>query len=671
MQLMCDALAVTGARHGILFNPINRNCGIIRFDRFTRLPEFHLRAGIIIDGQEYCLPLAGDAPGFDFCDQRMTPATCRFIGIHAASATRLTLTVTVPFRPGDACFSTSPVILFTLEAKPLGGQFRWTKRSIDIQFATVFLEWQGDDINLLPHNNQSLTMHFNSTRGSSYEGMPDVWKMEKQVIEQQDRLHVINGSLTGNRFEQKIPFSRTEPATSLDVCWCTWSKPVMEVQGRCLPFKYTQQFSNLDRVTLWGAENLHQIRKAAADINNLIIKKDLPVSIQRLMAQTLHSWMVNTWWALDRERDWFSVWEGSCYFHSTLDVEYTQAPFYLALWPELLGIQLDWWPEFELEGTRVLGKRGTGTAYLSHDMGAHATANGQIYSHDMPVEEAANYLILIFAHWRSSGEDALIKKHAEALLRYTDFLLAADTTGDGIPDEGVANTIDDASPAVQFGRKQVYLAVKTLAACIGSTEMMEYLNKPEPAERYRKQAGKIRETLNTKAWTGTHFTTLTQPDGEIIDPWSGEREYCKEIPGWDAPHIYTVNGLALLDMLGVDSGLPKEKIVVDLKYATHACLREYGCAHSDFRWEDHRTLDEMKGLAGAAANPGWISMNMLRDLAAYYRGIDLRPMAERYWEWQVTTNTVEPNLFFETFAGNQLRFYPRGIAVWGWLHFFE
>jgi hypothetical protein len=70
-------------------------------------------------------------------------------------------------------------------------------------------------------------------------------------------------------------------------------------------------------------------------------------------------------------------------------------------------------------------------------------------------------------------------------------------------------------------------------------------------------------------------------------------------------------------------------------------------------------------MSGAAAAPGWISMNILRDIACAYRGIDTRDMASRYWEWQVTTNTQEPKLFFETFNGNNLAFYPRGVAIFG------
>jgi len=45
MQLICDALAVLGSRHGVLFNPVQKKCGVIRFDKLDRLPEFELRAG--------------------------------------------------------------------------------------------------------------------------------------------------------------------------------------------------------------------------------------------------------------------------------------------------------------------------------------------------------------------------------------------------------------------------------------------------------------------------------------------------------------------------------------------------------------------------------------------------------------------------------------------------
>ena len=105
MQLMVDCVSVLGSRHGLLVDPLARECRILRFDRFTRMPAVQLRAGVIIDGKEYLLPLCPDGRNFDFVDQRTTPCTARFIGLHADSCLRLELTIASPFRPRDADFS--------------------------------------------------------------------------------------------------------------------------------------------------------------------------------------------------------------------------------------------------------------------------------------------------------------------------------------------------------------------------------------------------------------------------------------------------------------------------------------------------------------------------------------------------------------------------------------
>jgi len=120
-------------------------------------------------------------------------------------------------------------------------------------------------------------------------------------------------------------------------------------------------------------------------------------------------------------------------------------------------------------------------------------------------------------------------------------------------------------------------------------------------------------------------------------------------------------------MVGLDLGLDPGKVLADLKNATERCLREYGCVHTDYNTAKLKSLED-KGVHNASRNPGWISMNMLRDMAAFYRGIDFRHLAERYWDWQTTTNSQQPWVFFETFDGNSLALYPRGVAVWG---FFE
>jgi hypothetical protein len=665
MQLMCDAIAVLGSRHGILFNPIAGECGLIRFDRFTRLPAVEIRAGIIVGDSEFVLPLCKDGSRFDLYDQRTTPCTVSFMGLHGASATKLKLTVATPFRPRDAVFSTTPVLTLRLEATHLGGQFRWTRKDVDIKKAKVFLEIGGSAVTSEPSGPDSIDLCFTSVRGTTYEGMTDVWATRDESIQQRDRLVATKGSRNGMRFEREVTLANgsSEP---LQISWCTWSEPAMEVLGEKLPFKYAETYRDLDAVATWARRNPDAISDNATRVDRLVSDNSCGQAVNHLLAQTLHSWLIGSWWAVKDDRDWFSVWEGTCYFHSTVDVEYTQSPFYLAVWPELLKYELDWWPSFAKPGEKAIGPRGAGTLILSHDMGAHATANGMIYSHDMEIEEVTNYVILSFAYWQRTGDDSMVRKHAETIRAFLRFVQACDTDGNGVPDMGMANTIDDASPAVQFGKEQMYLAVKSLAALGCGAEMLDHLDIRTDAESCRAQASRILDTIHTRGWTGTHFATLLRKDGMLRDPWTGKDEYNAEIPGWDAPHIYTVNGLALLDMVGVDSGLRGDWLVQDLAYATRRCLREYGCAHTDFSNQHTYANTKMEGLVGLAANPGWISMNMLRDISAFYRGVDLREISQRYWEWQVLTNTQEPNVFHETFCGNNLRFYPRGVAVWGY-----
>jgi hypothetical protein len=663
MQLMCDAISVLGSRHGLLWDPVHRRCGIIRFDAYHELPELQLRAGVVVEGKEYLLPLCAEGGQFRFHDQRLSPCTMTMMGIDPASMVKLKLRVVTPFRPRDAAFSTTPVLALRLGAEKLPGVFRWERKTVDPKEVEIFVEFGGPAVAVEQSSPDCIDLRFASKRTEMGRWTGQEWEAATEEVPQCDRVVALTGQLTGTRFSRRVSFEATGD-NALDLAWCVHSGPTLEIMGKRHPFKYASAFASLDAVAEWARRNPTAILDNAAAVEGIIAANNASKSVNNLLAQTLHSWLINTWWVERDGRDWFSVWEGDCYYHSTVDVEYTQAPFYLAVWPELLRMELDAWPEYSKDGSLTLGAKGKGTLFLSHDMGSMESAHGQGYPHEMEVEENANYVILSYAYYRRSGDDSTIRAHGETLEKYLEFLIAADSTGNGVPDQGVANTIDDASPAVQFGREQVYLAVKTLAAFATGAEMMHLLDRPERAAQYRAAADRVRKAIEERGWLGDHYATLLEKRGTLKNPWSGEVIACEEIPGWDAAHIYTCNGIALLDMVGFSVGLKEERLKGDLVEATRRCLREYGCVHSDFS-PGRASLQEAAGLAGAAPNPGWIAMNMLRDLAAFYRGIDLRYLTDRYWEWQVTTNTQQPHLFFETFGGNNLCFYPRGVAIWG------
>ncbi len=669
MQLMCDAVSVLGSRHGILMDPVNKECKLLRYSRFEDMSRFEIRAGIRYWDKEFVLPLTSAGTQFFFVDQRTSPCTMAIMGIDPASCLKLKLQIVTPFRPRDPDFSTSPVLGLRLEISRLPGCFRWMgcPEKDSINEVEIFFEIRGEHFDVFQSGEDSVDV---KSRFMCRFGKNDPRKtsddMDGALVGCHDRLVVKDGQVHGHRFVKRVNLSDVSE-DRMDIAWSTWQAPALCIGSDLHSFRYTRMFSDLDSVAEWARNNLEKIFDNAKKVDGIIGRNNCSASTNSLMAYTLHSWLMDTWW-VDRDgKDWFSVWEGNCYLHSTVDVEFTQAPFYLSVWPELLELELGEWPAFSKSGEALLGERGKGTLFLSHDIGVACSVTGQHYTHEMEVEETANYILLAYCHWRRTGRAAAIRANAEIIGKYLRFLKACDTTGNGVPDRGVANTIDDASPAVQYGKEQVYLAVKCIGAYTCGAEIMQFLGKTAESKRYLALAKKIRVLVEKKGWIKDHFATLLEKSGKgLINPWSGKPCEFKTVPGWDSPHIYTENTFACLDMVGCDLGFDRAKVVKDLQTATERCLREYGCVHSDFKNTNLARQPGSEALAGVSPNPGWIAMNMLRDMAAFYRGLDFRGMTDRYWNWQVLTNTQEPKMFFETFNGNNLCFYPRGVAIWGY-----
>ncbi|MDI1250693.1 MAG: DUF4965 domain-containing protein [Lacunisphaera sp.] len=661
MQLMCDALAVLGSRHGLIFDPIGRECRLVRFDTFEQAPRFALRAGVRLDGGARLFPLCATASDFDLVDQRTAPSTVRWIGLAGELGLKVVLSATVPFRPRDLDFSAIPIVHLSLSVEKLPGQFRWSKRVPIPESVELFLEIGDGDLQVSAGGAaDELEVEFTSwLRPERDAQFP---RRTFDARSQRDTLVAPGADRTGRGFRRSVAL---DAPVALDVFWCAWPGEGLTIDGVACAFWHARQFDSQAAVVAWARNHGSEIRRNALRVDGLVQAHDLGPAVDHLHAFTLHSWLINTWLVQTADAPWLSIWEGSCYFHSTLDVEFTQAPFYLAVWPELLGLQLRQWAARSCAGEMSLGDRGAGTAFMPHDVGRFAEVGAAAYPHPMEVEETANYLLLVFAHWRRTGDRSIIDTHSGLLARLVGFLRAADSGGSGVPDCGVANTIDDGSPAIQYGRRQVYLALKTHAALRVAVVMLQDRLGVDELADWDSAATRILAEVEQVAWQQDHYAVLLESSGRLRNPWTGEWTDYPEIPGWDAPHIYTCNVLPILDMVGFELGLNRDRVRTDLNTSTRRCLREYGCAHTDFQTSRQATAAGGDGLTGAAREPGWISMNMLRDLAALRRGIDLRALAGRYWEWQVLTNSQGPQLFFETFGGNNLCFYPRGVAIWG------
>ena len=157
---MADAVAGLGSRHGIMVDPIHKKCGIIRLDQFAFLPELTLRAGAVINGKEYILPLAPGGEDFMFLDQRISPCTTSLMGIHPESALKVKLTLATPFRPRDIEFSVTPVIGLRLEAESLLGHFRWTGKPLNLDEVELFVEFGGKGMTVEDSGKASVDLLF-------------------------------------------------------------------------------------------------------------------------------------------------------------------------------------------------------------------------------------------------------------------------------------------------------------------------------------------------------------------------------------------------------------------------------------------------------------------------------------------------------------------------------
>ena len=377
-------------------------------------------------------------------------------------------------------------------------------------------------------------------------------------------------------------------------------------------FRYRQQFANVADVVEYAVAS----RSSGDDIEGKSTFFDSTISsnsylylspayvkqVRDLTACGFQNFLVNTWWAhSDEGRDWFSVWEGSsCRYHSTVDVEYNDSWFYFQYWPSLLKTVMDEW----LLYTKA---NGQGT-FLSHDIGWVDVVSGQAYPHDMPVEENADYILLLYKYWKTTGDTAYVKSRFSTVRRLVDFMKACDTNGNGMPDLNTANTLDQGSPALQVSRDQTYLGAKCMAAFQAAREMAGVAGDLTYSGKCRGLVELINQTLEQDSWLSDHFAVCL--DGGVT---AADRE---------AYNIYAGNGLLYLMGGTRNRGVTTsntERLAADIKNAAPKTLRQYGSTHSSYDYYNE-----------------WVSQSMWRDMAACQLGTSVNganplSMSTRYW----------------------------------------
>jgi hypothetical protein len=644
-----------GSRLALLFDPVEHRVCLPRYGLFDEIAA-DLAIGIRqASGAAYALPFTRRYGHFEFVEQTNTMNSITYTGYAPDLGLKLVARFTSPFYPRDEKLSTAPVILIELRVERLKG-WRWRRMGeVGAPAGEIFFEITSDRIRAKAKGPQ-VRLKFAST-ANEHRRAPGIAD-PIAAFDCTDLLfahtHGVprKAKTSAQGFTAAFDLEKADQSGPLLITWCAFTtEPVLEIQGRRYPFKYTQFFASENELLDYVILERDELVRRSAFFDALFANTGLGSAHENLLAFAFHSFRLNTWWTLWEEgRDWFSVWEGSCYYHSTIDVEYNNALLYLALWPELLERLLEQWTRFALDGAQALGQeRGADTAYLAHDMGSGGRVDGPHYHHSMEVEENCNFLLLVHAHWRWTGRDAIIERHYPLLLRLARFVVMADSTGNGVPDCGVANTIDDATPALQYGRDQVYLGFKTYAALEKAYEIARHKHDAPACELLHRQATRLSETLEGRGWLVDHYAvTLSEKSNGVYDSWKGKALDSEALDGWNAYSIYTSNGLLYPFLVGSPVWVNRRRMRRDVINSLAKTLTEYGCTHTS------ECTDRL-----------WISQNLWRDYTAAYLDLDLFDHASRYWDYQVLTGRNRPITCFYDTVGNNLCFYPRGVAAIG------
>jgi len=627
----------------------------------------------------YALPFTEDLPAFPSIRQSLTPTTLTYVCRAPDLPYEVEYRFVAPFYPRDLKLSTAPYLLLEATVRDRsgrGGQGRLyvgqsrrpgeTVTPLDepgllgaahsiVQFGKptqqVWAAPAEEGVQLLAGE---VERHRAAAAG-------DAAALPRDADGRQMVPVALWQPVDGLGWHFRLEPGGTARQTFVHVGWC--AEPVLEAPERRYAFKYLEYFRSPVEVLRYALDEREAIDRRTRLFEQTILGvAGLPPEYADFYSLAFQSWVMNTWYMSDAGGDWFSVWEGCCKFHSTVDVEYNTMPFYLQYWPELARLTLDEWAAHERDGV------------MPHDMGMGFEVGPMQYPHPMEVEEATNFVLLLAAYWRATGDGETVTRHLAVADRLMDYVAKCDTDGDGFPERGTANTVDQGSTAIQHGPKQVYLAVKSLAGWHAVEAMARAAGDVGLAQKHADRAARVATTLRDEAWLDDHYVIALRPTrpapggavgedfrrGAYYDGMGGPggwaagpgNGYTPEPPaGWDGYSIYAANGLLYPLAYGPAVPIDADRMRADLLSATGRTLKRYGSPHTD---REGNT---------------WISQNLWRDMAGAYLGLDLLDNLSRYWAFELEQNLQRRGCFTDVYnhgsGSTSLDYYPRGLAVAG------
>ncbi len=654
MQLITDNASTLGSRFNLIFDPDAHKVYHHTVEKYPGISVSLNAAVELPDGRTFAFPFTSESPLLSNLEFFPTLTDLKYRGNIPELGIEATLNVRMPFYPRDIKLSTAPFCFIDISVDYMEG-FNREKLPEDINPVTgkIVFSITTDD-----EDYESAECGFGYSISAS---SPEISRQGEGVpgkhIQTSFKCRGRSDFMVEEPNKLYVPFDLSKGANAeLSLVWSAWNADkVLEFQGTSYDLKYNQYFKSDWEMSQWAIDNYEDIVKKCTFFDNLFRDWSLGSATSHFTAQAFHSYIANTWWVRQEDgSDWFSVWEGNRYYHSPIDVEYNCALFYLNIWPELLDMLLKEWAGAAVN-SEAKGEDGGSSAFLSRDIGIHHFLGRSCYPYDMEVEGNSNFLLLMAARTFFSGDMQFFLKYHPLCKKLANFIINSDVKGNGFPDKGIANHLDDAGPALQFAKSQTYLAVKSQAALWALGEMEELiaekkLGKGTP-ERWKAFAAKGVKTLSEEAWIKDHYSVcLERTTQNMIDPWSGDSLQEGDLDGWDDYSIYTTNGLLYLFMTNMK--MPRwnqVRLLRDINSSDQATKRDYGNAHTS-----------------SGGRNVWFSENLWRDYTAAYYGLDYLCKIEDYRDFQLLNNCkAGTELYRDSITNTERSFGPQGITALG------
>ncbi len=673
MQLMTWNLGRLGSRFGLQFEPYNRRVMHSGLGRFLDKP-LDLAVGLVEpDGQQRVLPFTMDSDHmgveqFSNCEQFDRMNSITFRGYSERYRLRFEMNVHSVFYPQNELLSTMPAFYLELRVSPEKNFRNLEPVGPTPKEVELFIRVRRGDTQITAADG-GLRLDYTVPLAPL-----DPWERpgesadrvaQAPVAQVHDRLVSLNPEAvpvpTGNGLTLKLPVTESSSGVKWRLVWASHcADPVLDIRhrGAVRPawLRYTEHWADVDQVVDEALRTRDERLALSRRFEKLLEQAPLDAAERHLGHFSYQNFLCNTFWCTTAEpvsgltpegdapprgpdREWFSTWDGSCFYHGVVDVEYNASMFYFALWPRLLRLLIDQWAD------RIAPHTESGGAVVPHDLGFACSATDQACVNDMPVEENSNFLLLLetYAHW--TGDVSRVTALADTVEALAEYLLWADGNRSGFPSRGLASAVRSESAALKIARKQTYYAIKRVAALRAAASLLARNHRAEAARRIEDRVEEDLQKIEEAAWLGDHYAVAADKSAlDLFNLGAGE------MPGWDAYSIFTGNAMLLPEMIGRPPLLDRDRLMLDCYRANVECKGRYGDGHTSHEPQNCR-----------------ISQNLWRDMLARYLGIGGPGSAQDYWDLQVMSNTHAQNLgYTDTYIHNRLHNYPRGMVTLGY-----